>query len=285
MRRGFHSGEILGRALSAANGACQTFEVVFEGEIAKENLAEVFTGGSEGEEGLEPFCDFARGANVHEPRIILGQELRDRAPAGRDDRQAEGHCLDQDEAETLGVVVSWEAKAVAFGQNALFGGAKDKKTTFPFLKPDNSRIPVVRTFEPFGASHFPFDNRQERGHCFPVEHLELRFMMKEIPDLLQGTLDLLILKALQLGPMHGFGISALIRRMSKQVLQVEQGSLYPALYRLEDQGWIESEWGVSEHNRKAKFYKLTPTGRKQLVEERSNWDRISTAVNLVLRTT
>jgi PadR family transcriptional regulator PadR len=110
-------------------------------------------------------------------------------------------------------------------------------------------------------------------------------MMKEIPDLLQGTLDLLILKALQLGPMHGFGISGLIRRMSKEVLQVEQGSLYPALYRLEDRGWIESEWGVSENNRKARFYKLTPAGRKQLVEERSNWDRLSTAVNLVLRTT
>jgi PadR family transcriptional regulator PadR len=110
-------------------------------------------------------------------------------------------------------------------------------------------------------------------------------MMKAIPDLLQGTLDMLILKALQLGPMHGFGVSVLIRQMSKEVLQVEQGSLYPALYRLEDQGWIESEWGVSENNRKAKFYRLTPTGRKQLVEERSNWDRISTAVNLVLRTT
>ncbi len=110
-------------------------------------------------------------------------------------------------------------------------------------------------------------------------------MKKEIPDLLQGTLDLLILKALQPGPMHGFGIAGLICRMSKEVLQVEQGSLYPALYRLEDRGWIESEWGVSENNRKARFYKLTPTGRKQLVEERSNWERISTAVNLVLRTT
>jgi transcriptional regulator len=109
--------------------------------------------------------------------------------------------------------------------------------------------------------------------------------MKEIPDLLQGTLDMLILKALQLGPMHGFGISVLIRQMSKEVLQVEQGSLYPALYRLEDKGWIESEWGVSENNRKARFYKLTPAGRKQLVAERSNWERISSAINLVLRTT
>jgi PadR family transcriptional regulator, regulatory protein PadR len=109
--------------------------------------------------------------------------------------------------------------------------------------------------------------------------------MKEIPDLLQGTLDLLILKALQLGPMHGFGISVLIRRMSKEVLQVEQGSLYPALYRLEAQGWIESEWGTSENNRKARFYKLTAAGRKQLTDERSNWERLSTAINLVLRTT
>ena len=110
-------------------------------------------------------------------------------------------------------------------------------------------------------------------------------MAKEKTDLLQGTLDMLILKALQLGSMHGFGISVLIRQMSKEVLQVEHGSLYPALYRLEDQGWITSEWGLSDNNRKAKFYKLSPAGRRQLVEERSNWDRISTAVNLVLRTT
>jgi transcriptional regulator len=110
-------------------------------------------------------------------------------------------------------------------------------------------------------------------------------MMKEIPDLLQGTLDMLILKSLQLGPMHGFGISVLIRQMSKEVLQVEQGSLYPALYRLEDQGWIESEWGFSDNNRKAKFYKLTPAGRKQLVQERSNWERISAAINTVIKTT
>ncbi|MDB6039612.1 MAG: lineage-specific thermal regulator protein [Verrucomicrobiales bacterium] len=110
-------------------------------------------------------------------------------------------------------------------------------------------------------------------------------MSKEKTDLLQGTLDMLILKALQLGPMHGFGISVLIRQMSKEVLQVEQGSLYPALYRLEDQGWIDSEWGTSDNNRKAKFYKLTATGRKQLVAERSNWERLSTAVNLILKTT
>lgn len=110
-------------------------------------------------------------------------------------------------------------------------------------------------------------------------------MLKETPDLLQGTLDMLILKALQLGPRHGFGISVLIRQMSKDVLQVEQGSLYPALYRLEDKGWIHSDWGVSDHNRKARFYKLTAAGRKQLVEQRSNWERLSTAINLVLKMT
>src|SRR5687767_2132671 len=110
-------------------------------------------------------------------------------------------------------------------------------------------------------------------------------MPKENTDLLQGTLDMLILKALQLGPMHGFGISVLIRQISKDVLQVEQGSLYPALYRLEDRGWISSEWGTSENNRKARFYKLTAAGRKQLSEERSSWERLSTAINLVLKTT
>lgn len=110
-------------------------------------------------------------------------------------------------------------------------------------------------------------------------------MTKEKSDLLQGTLDMLILKALKLGAMHGFGISVLIRQMSKDVLQVEQGSLYPALYRLEEQGWISSDWGVSDNNRKAKFYKLTSTGRKQLLEEKSNWERLSTAIDLVLKAT
>lgn len=108
-------------------------------------------------------------------------------------------------------------------------------------------------------------------------------MNKDKMDLLQGTLDLLILKALKLGPMHGFGISVLIRQMSEDILRVEQGSLYPALYRLERQGWIESEWGVSDNNRKAKFYKLTTAGRKQLVEETSNWEKLSRAINLIVR--
>jgi transcriptional regulator len=110
-------------------------------------------------------------------------------------------------------------------------------------------------------------------------------MSKEKMDLLQGTLDLLILKALKLGPIHGFGISVLIRQMSEEVLRVEQGSLYPALYRLERQGLISSEWGVSDNNRKAKFYKLTSTGRKQLVEETSNWEKLSRAINLIVRPT
>ncbi len=101
-------------------------------------------------------------------------------------------------------------------------------------------------------------------------------------DLLQGTLDLLILKALQHEPMHGFGVAMRIAQMSKDMLQVEQGSLYPALYRLEDQGWIESEWGVSENNRKAKFYSLTASGRKQLQAEERSWAKLSTAINLVL---
>lgn len=101
-------------------------------------------------------------------------------------------------------------------------------------------------------------------------------------DLLQGTLDLLILKALQHEPMHGFGVATRIAQMSKDMLQVEQGSLYPALYRLEDQGWIKSEWGVSENNRKAKFYSLTTAGRKQLQTEEKSWANLSTAINLVL---
>ena len=110
-------------------------------------------------------------------------------------------------------------------------------------------------------------------------------MAKDKTDLLQGTLDMLILKALQLEPMHGFGISVRIRQISDEVLQVEQGSLYPALYRLEEQGWIKSEWGVSDNNRKAKFYSLTAAGRRQLETETANWEKVATAINLVLRTT
>lgn len=101
-------------------------------------------------------------------------------------------------------------------------------------------------------------------------------------DLLQGTLDLLILKALALGPMHGYGVSVRLQQLSGDRLQVQQGSLYPALHRLEQQAWIQSEWGVSDNNRKAKFYSLTPAGQSQLEKETANWARIAQAIGLVL---
>ncbi len=101
-------------------------------------------------------------------------------------------------------------------------------------------------------------------------------------DLLQGTLDLLILRTLAKGSMHGWGISLQIQEISRDVLQINQGSLYPALHRLEQQGLIEAEWGNSENNRQAKFYQLTRDGRKQLAEETRNWERLSTAVARVL---
>jgi transcriptional regulator len=105
---------------------------------------------------------------------------------------------------------------------------------------------------------------------------------KDRADLLQGTLDLLILKTLVLGPLHGWGISKRIRERSRDVLQVNQGSLYPALYRLEDRGWIDSEWGVSPEGRRAKFYRLTPAGRKQFAAERDQWRLFAAAVEEVL---
>ena len=101
-------------------------------------------------------------------------------------------------------------------------------------------------------------------------------------DLLQGTLDLLVLRTLAAGPMHGWAISQRIQQVTGDVLQIAQGSLYPALHRLEEEGWIEAEWGSSEANRQAKFYELTKTGRKQLAAEEENWQRISDAVARVL---
>jgi PadR family transcriptional regulator, regulatory protein PadR len=110
--------------------------------------------------------------------------------------------------------------------------------------------------------------------------------MKEIQtDLLQGTLDLLVLKTLQTGPTHGWDIAQRIQQVSREVLRVGQGSLYPALHRLEEHGWISSEWGASDNNRKAKFYKLTATGRKQLAAQTETWERFTGAVNLILKTT
>jgi PadR family transcriptional regulator PadR len=101
-------------------------------------------------------------------------------------------------------------------------------------------------------------------------------------DLLQGTLDLLILRTLQTGPMHGWAISERIQQISQDVLQVNQGSLYPALHRLEHLGWIKAEWGVSELGRRARFYRLTAAGRKQLEIESDNWARLSGAIGRVL---
>jgi len=102
-------------------------------------------------------------------------------------------------------------------------------------------------------------------------------------ELLQGTLDLLILRTLQNGPMHGWSISERIQQVSREVLQVNQGSLYPALHRLEHQAWIEAEWGVSELGRRARFYRLTAGGRKQLERETENWDRLAGAIGRVLK--
>jgi transcriptional regulator len=102
-------------------------------------------------------------------------------------------------------------------------------------------------------------------------------------DLLQGTLDLLILKTLALGPMHGWGISQRIQQVSKEVLQVGQGSLYPALTRLEQRGWISAEWSTSDNNRRARYYSLTRAGRKQLEKELGEWERLSAAIALVLQ--
>jgi PadR family transcriptional regulator len=110
-------------------------------------------------------------------------------------------------------------------------------------------------------------------------------LTKSNTDLLQGTLDVLILKTLVPGAMHGWGIAQRIQQVSQDVLRVNQGSLYPALHRLEEEGWIAAEWGSSENNRKAKFYRLTRTGQRQLEAETENWNRLAEAVGRVLQTT
>jgi PadR family transcriptional regulator PadR len=107
--------------------------------------------------------------------------------------------------------------------------------------------------------------------------------MNPTTDLLQGTLDLLILKTLSLGPQHGWGVAQRIQQMSRELLQINQGSLYPALHRLEEQGWIESEWGVSDNNRRAKFYRLTAGGQAQLDRETASWSQYAEAVRWVLQ--
>ena len=110
-------------------------------------------------------------------------------------------------------------------------------------------------------------------------------MSRERVELLQGTLDLLILRTLRLGPLHGWGISKRLRELSSDALTVGQGSLYPALYRLEDRGWIGSEWGMSPEGKRAKFYALLPAGRRQLTTEESRWRAFAAAVELILRAT
>ena len=109
-------------------------------------------------------------------------------------------------------------------------------------------------------------------------------MPSDRSDLLQGTLDLLVLKVLALGPLHGYGISQRIRQISKEMLQVPQGSLYPALHRLERKGWLLASWDETETGRPAKFYKLSAQGRKQLAQEEENWQRLTSAITLILRT-
>src|SRR6476619_5331658 len=120
-----------------------------------------------------------------------------------------------------------------------------------------------------------FSCRQTTGECVSANNA----------DVLQGTLDLLVRKALSLEPMHGWGISQRIQQISRDVLQINQGSLYPALHRLERRAWIESDWGTSENNRRAKYYQLTSLGKKQLAEERATWQRFTLAVERVLQTT
>jgi PadR family transcriptional regulator len=109
--------------------------------------------------------------------------------------------------------------------------------------------------------------------------------MSDQTDVLQGTLDLLIMKTIALEPMHGWAIAQRIQQISEDLLRVQQGSLYPALHRLEHQGWITAEWGASENNRRARFYGLTKAGRKQLALEVSKWERLSAGVNFVLQRT
>jgi len=130
---------------------------------------------------------------------------------------------------------------------------------------------------------FPLALLQETLYRIPVEAMG-EGMSEQRIELPQGTLDLLILRTLALGPEHGWAISERIHQVSSKVLQVQQGSLYPALHRLERRGWIKARWGASENNRRAKFYELTASGRKQLEAEKSDWKKLAAAVAQVLET-
>lgn len=148
----------------------------------------------------------------------------------------------------------------------------------------NDAVAKRKQHEPQGC----LDVRQQRSYSV-VERQGITWPepthMSDRAELLQGTLNLLVLKSLLLAPLHGWGISKRIRQLSGDVLQVNQGSLYPALYRLEDRGWIEAEWGVSPEGRRAKFYRLTKAGRRQFAEERAGWRNFSAAVEQVLNAT
>jgi transcriptional regulator len=110
-------------------------------------------------------------------------------------------------------------------------------------------------------------------------------VIKQKPDLPQGTLDMLVLKALSLGPMHGYGIGQRIQQLAEDMLRVEEGTLYPALYRIEERGWIKSEWGMSDNNRKARFYRLTRSGRRRLAAEEKHWEQLAMAISKILQAT
>jgi transcriptional regulator len=138
------------------------------------------------------------------------------------------------------------------------------------------RVPSVFTLDLLGEGVRP---------CTPRSEEEEYLVAKQKPELPQGTLDLLVLKALSLGPMHGYGVGQRIEQLAEDMLRIEEGTLYPALYRIEQKGWIESEWGVSENKRRARFYKLTRQGRRQLAVEESQWEHLSTAVAKVLQAT
>ena len=123
------------------------------------------------------------------------------------------------------------------------------------------------------------------GSVFPYANLQERDCVSDQTDVLQGTLDLLVMRTIALEPMHGWAIAQRIQQISDELLRVQQGSLYPALHRLEHQGWITAAWGASENNRRARFYSLTKAGRTQLAVEVSKWERLSAGVNLVLHRT
>ncbi len=151
-----------------------------------------------------------------------------------------------------------------------------------FGEPQDSK---ARPPERSGATGAPRATAWGSAGAKPPDLDRQGIVMGKPNDLVQGTLDLLILKVLSLEPKHGWAIAKRIEQISKEQLQVQQGSLYPALYRLEHQGWIKADWRASETGREAKFYSLTAAGRRRLDAELANWNRLSNAINLVVKTT